>query len=73
VKLNVLGQFDGTFTYEDRQVTQPVFVVDRLKNNLLGLPAIVALNLVTRLDTVSDIQEEILTQFSPLFFWAGKP
>ena len=67
MKLNVLGQFDGTITYEDRQVTQPVFVVERLKNNLLGLPEIVTWNLVTRLDTVSDIQEEILTQFSSLF------
>ena len=67
VKLNVLGQSDGTFTYEDRQVTQPVFVAEGLKNNLLGLPAIVALNLVTRLDMVSDIQEEILNSFH-LFF-----
>ena len=33
MKLNVLGQFEGTFTYKDRQKSQPVFVVEELKTN----------------------------------------
>jgi len=65
-KLNVLGQFEDTFTYKDSQMMQPVFVVVGLKNNLLGLPAIIALNLVTRLDTITDTQPVPVS-----IFWAG--
>ena len=53
-------------------MTQPVFILEGFKNNLLGLPAIVALNLFTRLDTVTGIQEEILMKFLSLFR-AGQP
>ena len=70
-KLNVLGKFEGTFTYKDRQMVQPVFVVEGLSNILLGLPAIMALNLITRLDTVTDTQGEIHNQFPSLF--SGQP
>ena len=71
MRLNVLGQFEGMFTYKDRQMSQPVFVVDGLKTDLLGLPTIIALNLVTRLDTVTDIPGDIPTQFPSLFSGLG--
>ena len=51
--LQVLGQFKGHLSYQGRASTQQVFVVKGLKNNLLGLPAITALNLVARVDETS--------------------
>ena len=51
--LPVLGEFVGTLTFRDKSYSQRIFVVTGLKNNLLGLPAIEALGLVVRIDTVS--------------------
>ena len=48
--LNCIGQFSGKLSYKSKTVTQNVFVVCGLKNNLLGLPAITTLELAARLD-----------------------
>ena len=45
--LKVLGEALLTLTYKGRCCTQPVYIVKNMKNNLLGLPAIKALNLFT--------------------------
>ena len=69
-KLNVLGQFEShSPTYKDKQMVQLVF--EGLKSKLLGLPAIMALNLVTRLDTVTDTKGELPNKFLSLFSWLG--
>ena len=48
--LEVVGQCQVTLTHRGRSTKQQLFVVAKLRSNLLGLPAIQALNLATRLD-----------------------
>ena len=52
---------------------QTIYVMEGLKNNLLGLPAITALNLAVRVDatTTDNIDTEIREQFSSLFKGLG--
>ena len=62
--LPVLGEFVGTLTFRDMSCSQRIFVVTGLKNNLLGLPAIEALGLVVRIDTVSgDYKSKIVAKY----------
>ena len=51
--LQVLGQFLGQPTHKAQVSQQQVFVIKELKTNLLGLPAITALNLAARVDSAS--------------------
>ena len=53
-KLQVLGQFTGTLSSKQNSSNQTIFVIKDLHTNLLGLPAILALNLATRVAEVSD-------------------
>ena len=77
--LKTLGQFRGTFCHKGETTQQPVFVVDGLKINLLGLPAITALGLACRLDTTATddattcatIPTDIEQQFPSLFQGLG--
>ena len=48
--LQVAGQFQGKFSYKTKTAVQTVYVVNGLRTNLLGLPAITALNIVARVD-----------------------
>ena len=50
--LNVLGQAVVQLTYEGRSCKQPIYIIEGLKNNLLGLPAIIALQLLTKVDSI---------------------
>ena len=50
--LKTAGQFLGTLSYKGKEVKQHVYVVNGLKTNLLGLPAITALSLAVRTDAV---------------------
>ena len=43
--LNTVGKFPGTLSHQGKSTVQPVFVVNSLKTNLLGLPAITSLEL----------------------------
>ena len=74
-QLEVMGQFPGSLTHNGLSVTQPVFVVKGLKTNLLGLPAIVALQLVTRMDSLDSSAEhqiiQIIHQFPTVFKGLG--
>ena len=49
--LSVRGKFISTLLYKERAVQQPVYVVEGLQKDLLGLPAITGLNLAVRVDT----------------------
>ena len=72
--LKTVGQFWGDFSHKNKTVKQRVFVVDGLKSNLLGLPAIVALDLAIRLDsteTDSPIATEVKEQFPTVFQGLG--
>ena len=67
--LDVLEQFMTTLRHEQSSSLQPVFVVRGLKNNLLGLPAVVALQLIHRVNSVrtgDDIQKMFPKVFSGL-------
>ena len=50
--LNVIGELTVILSYKDKSCAQPVYVVKRLQQNFLGLPAIQALNLLTLVDTL---------------------
>ena len=67
--LKVLGETTITQSYQRRSSTQRVFVVNNLKNNLLGLPAIKALQL---LSNVCSIDNSIISQYPSLFTGLGK-
>ena len=58
---DVVGQFTATLEHERSNSQQVVFVVKGLRNNLLGLPAIIALQLLYRAASVHTA--EILKQF----------
>ena len=67
----MLGQFDGTFQLDQKESLQTVFVVQGLKTNLLGLPAIKSLQLLQPVDTVSTLEQNIQQQFPKLFCGLG--
>ena len=70
--LQVVGQFKGTFTHKGKQSQQQVYVIKGLKTNLLGLPAITALNLAARIDTAAqDAENDIRKQFPKVFEGLG--
>jgi len=50
--LKSLGAFTRDLHHKCKHSQQQIFVVDDLKHNLLGLPAIIALQLVTRLESI---------------------
>ena len=50
--LNVLGEAVVQLTYGERSCKQPVYVIKDLKNNLLGLPAITALQLLMKVNSI---------------------
>ena len=53
-KLDVVGEFEGTLTQNVNSHKENIFVVRHLRNNLLGLPAITALQLIQRVDSVAE-------------------
>ncbi len=75
IKLNVKGMFVASISRGDVMTKQPIFVVDGLKTNLLGLPAISALNLAVRLDaTVEgpyDTQATVIQKYPSVFLGLG--
>ena len=67
--LHVLGQCRAILTYHGRSTLQQLFVIKELKNNLLGLPAITALNLAVQVDsTAPDSLNSTLTRKYPSLF-----
>ena len=69
--LKVIGQFTCTLQYRNRSSQQEIFVVKGLKKNLLGLPAITSLELVARVDTLTDSQTGIAASFPKVFKGLG--
>ena len=69
--LEVIGQFTHTLQFKGRSSQQEIFVVKGLKKNLLGLPAIISLELVARMDTLTDPQSEIIAAYPKVFNGLG--
>ena len=68
--LQAVGQFMGKLSHRGRKSQRQVFVVEGLKNNLLGLPAITALHLAARVDTSSS-ETDIYRCFPKVFKGLG--
>ena len=58
-----------TLSYKGKSCSQPVYVVRELQQNLLGLPAIQALNLLTQADTLQ--KTPVHQQFPAVFTGLG--
>lgn len=72
--LSVVGQFMAELKHKERSSKQMVFIVKGLKDNLLGLPAIGALNLIVRVNAVSGSRDEktmIMEAYPTLFHGLG--
>ena len=65
--LTVLGQFTANLTFKHVTCKQKVFVVKGLKHNLLGLPAITSLNLISRMNSIQFSAEEVKKLYPHLF------
>ena len=70
--LDTLGSVTVLLAHKDTSTTQEVFVIPKLTHNLLGLPAITALELVTRVDTIDNGKSIIHKKFPMLFSGLGK-
>ena len=69
--LKVQGEFTAKMSFRDKSSQETVFVVKGLQQNLLGLPAIKALHLVSRVDTVVSTKQEVEREFPGLFQGLG--
>ena len=70
-KLHVIGQVKVKLTYKGVSSEQTICVIRGLKVNLLGLPAIKALNILQRLDAIGVEKSEIQEQYPKLFKGLG--
>jgi len=66
-KLEVLGQFHGYFSHKAETYQDTVFIVKGPKTNLLGLPTVMALNLITRVNEISNYNLDIPRRFPKVF------
>ena len=70
--LATLGQFTGILQCKGISVKQTVYVIERLRSNLLGLPAITSLGVVVRVDTIDDTSTSIRREYPTVFTGLGK-
>ena len=70
--LKVLGTTNVKLSVGSASCEQSVYVLQTLTSNLLGLPAIVALQLLTRVDSLKETpKESIINQYPKLFEGLG--
>ena len=67
-RLNVLGKKSLTITYQGQSCNQDTYIIKYLKNNLLGLPAIRKLEMLSHVCT---IEKSIISQYPALFTGLG--
>ena len=67
------GQFQARLELlsGDKVASQTVYVVENLRNNLLGLPAILALQMVTQVNEVTDMESQFINKFPTVFSGLG--
>ena len=70
--LEVLGETTFKLTYKGKSSLERVFVIHNLQNNLLGLPAIKALEIITGINSITSIPEQYPTLFSGLGTFKGE-
>ena len=69
--LKTLGSPTISLAHKDKSTTKDMFVIPELTHNLLGLPAITALDLVTRVDAIENKTLIIQGKFQSLFNGLG--
>jgi transposase InsO family protein len=69
--LKVEGRFRADLKFKEEESQQSVYVIEGLKNNLLGLPAITALGLISRLHSITNIKSEIGEKYPSVFTGLG--
>ena len=73
--LEVLGKFQANLRHDDRETQDYVFVINGLRQPLVGRPAITSLNLLIRMEPVTKTsglnKEAVIKQFSKLFRGLG--
>ena len=69
--LDVLGRITVQLRYKNNTIKHHMYVVKTLNQNLLGLPAILALNILTKVDAAGDTTSCIPSQFPELFQGLG--
>ena len=69
--LKVLGQFEGQLSAGGQSHKETIFVIQGLKNNLLGLPSLTALQLIQQLDATYVSLADIKGEFPRLFNGLG--
>ena len=69
--LHVCGQFSATLIYKGSTVKEQIYVVRGLLKALIGCPAITALQLLCRVNTVDSIKQEVVSRFPQLFKGLG--
>ena len=70
-QLKTIGQFWGTFSHKNKEVKQLTYVVEGLKTNLLGLPAITALELAVQVDSATEPTTDIQHRYPSVFQGLG--
>ena len=70
--LPVKGEFTGKMCLGNREVEQQLYVLENLRKNLLGRPAIEALELVAHVRPIQDTKESLIERFPSLFSGLGK-
>ena len=68
--LQAMGQFQATISSEGTPSLETVYVVQGLRDNLLGLPAVSALQLANRIGTFSE-KLEVQRKFPDFFYGLG--
>lgn len=69
--LLVQGHFSVFLRHGSRSTRQRVYVIDGLKRNLLGLPSMINLQLVSRVNTTESEEHKITKQFPQAFKGLG--
>ena len=70
-RLKVAGQCTIQLTHEGNSSNEEVFIVEDLKTNLLGLPAIQSLQLIKRVCATTTTAEDIKEQYPKVFNGLG--
>ena len=69
--LSTLGMIEARLSHEDRYCRQPVYVIQDLEQNLLGLPALRELEILSFLQEINIPQEDIISSYPKVFQGLG--
>lgn len=71
-RLEVSGMFTGELRVREKTATQQIYVVEGLRQPLLGRPAVELLGLVTRVEELQETSTDFKAEYPELFQGLGK-